>query len=337
MLHFFPPGMAERYFLFGLLAVSGTLQLVATHNGWVGLALLGPRQRPWGYPLGGGLLIGAYLWFFGTTQALIFRPGLAGFELFTVFGAATASAVLLTLSLVTLLYRGRFPPPVRGERSRSEAGDGTVYRPEAPGPHPAAVLVSDLPSGRFPLTRLADALVAQGIAVLITRLETDGAVTYPEVVARVPGLVQTLQGDSRLDEARVALVGIGLGGTLALRAAATDASIVAVAAIDPVLDPHATGLDQLRWLTWWEALRWGRLREQLLQALAEVDLEARLANRPALVVRTAFPDSSPLTGVETVTVASRAEAVARIAEWVTRHLSAPPHRTDVVQETANGA
>lgn len=335
MLHFFPPGMAERYFLFSLLAVLGTLQLIATHSGWFGLALLGRHQRPWGYLLGAVLVAGAYLWFFGTSQALIFRPGLAGSELFTVFGVATAVAMALTLALVTLLHGRRLPAPVRGERLRSEAGDGIVRWPDDPGPHPAVVLVGDLPSGRFPLASLADALIARGVAVVVALLKADGTAGYPEAVARVPGLVQALQSDPRSDGRRIALVGVGLGGTLALRAAATDPSIAAVAAIDPVLDPHATGLGQLRWLTWWEALRWGRRRQRLLQALMEIDLGARLGERSTLVVHIDASGASPLTGMETVAVASAAEAVTRVVEWVTRHLSTAPRREVLAQEVAD--
>jgi len=320
MLHFFPPGMAQRYFLFGFLAALGTIQLIAARSGWFGLALLGRQQRPWGYLLGSILLASAYLWFFGTSQALIFRPGLAGSELFSVFGGAVAVAVGLTLGLVSLLHRGRHRAEARGELLRADAGGGIVQWPRGEGGRPAVVLITDLPCGRFPIGPLADALVAQGITVVITELEADGAVSYPEVVARVPSLVQTLQLDPRLDGDRIALVGVGLGGDLALRAAATDPSIVAVVAIDPILDPHATGLDQLRRLTWWEALRWGRARERLTQVLEGIDLSSRLANRPALIVQTGLPNHQSAIGIETAAVTAEVEAVMHTASWLVRHL-----------------
>lgn len=95
-LHFDLGGVPpEPYFLFAFLASLGTLQWVAARNGLNGLAFIPPEHRRAGQWAGGILVVGATGWFYVSQYPLIFRPGLAGFELLTIFvlGALAALAV----------------------------------------------------------------------------------------------------------------------------------------------------------------------------------------------------------------------------------------------------
>lgn len=329
MLHFFPPGMAERYLLFAFVAVLGTLQLVAARYHWTGLSLLGRRRRRWGYPLGVGLLASAYLWFFGTAQPLIFQPGLAGAELFTIFALSTLLAVAVTLGLVSVLHRSTLTQPeVHGERVKLQPGGGTIRRAGDTGRASAVVVVSDLPDGDFPMSRLADQLVDEGALVLSIDLVADGPVAYPEVLARLPAACAHLRSRSDVNDEGIVLIGAGIGGDLALRAAATGLAVRGVTAIDPVLSPEATGLDLLRHSTFASALRWGGLRRRLAQALAATERLRQLDGRPALLVFRTNP--TPVGEIaagnaEVTVVHSDEEAIQRVLRWTAEVIAEREH------------
>lgn len=318
MLNFFPPGMAERYLLFTFVAVLGVLQLIAARCHWAGLSLPGRQRRRWGYVLGAGLLGGAYLWFFGTLQPLIFQPGLAGTELFTVFAVSTLLAIAATLGLTSVLHRSTEPQPeLTGERVEFDPGRGTIQRAADVGRGPAAIVVSDFPDGDFPVSRLSDKLVDQGVLVLNIDLATDDPVEYPAVLARLPAACAHLQGRSDVNGQEILLIGVGIGGDLVLRTAATDLSVRA-AAVDPVLTPQATGLDLLRRATVWEALRWDGLRRRLAEALAAVDRLPQLEDRPALLVyrgNPTPPGEVAAGDAEVAVVGTNEEAVQRVVRW----------------------
>ena len=319
MLHFFPPGMLQRYLLFTFVAVLGVLQLIAARYHWAGFSLLGRQRWRWGYALGVILLGGAYLWFFGTVQALIFQPGLAGAELFTLFAVSTLLATATTLGLVSVLHR---PTVIQseqsGERVEFEPGQGTIRRTAEVGCGPAVIVVSDLPDGDFPVARLSDQLVDQSAVVVNIDLAADGPVEYPEVLARLPAARSYLQERSGVNGRGVVLIGAGIGGDLALRAAATDSAVCGVTAIDPVLDPGATGLELLHRSTFWQAMRWGTLRRRLAKALSASERLPRLENRPTLLVFRAnpVPVGDIATGnAEVAIVHTDDEAVQRVLRW----------------------
>ncbi|MBS1253205.1 MAG: hypothetical protein MAG451_02254 [Anaerolineales bacterium] len=320
MLHFFPPGMLERYLLFAFLAVLGVLQLIAAHYRWVGFSLPGRQRWEWGYALGGGLLGSAYLWFFSRVQHLIFVPGLAGTELFTVFAASTLLALAATLTLVSLLHPSPALERQSGERAHFDPGEGTIQRPANSNQHPATVVVSDLPDGGFPISQLRDRLVRGGCVALSVDLARDGPVEYPEVLARLPAACAYLQDQPGVSHDGVVLIGAGVGGDLALRAASTDASVAGVAVIDPVPNPAATSLDLLRHSTLWEALRWGNLRRRLAEGLTPIEHRPHLRDRQVLLVAQrsgpTLPDEAVTAGAQVAVVDTHAEAIERVAEWV---------------------
>ena len=323
--------MLQRYFVFTFVAVLGVLQLAAARYHWAGFSLLGRQRWRWGYALGIILLGGAYLWFFGTVQALIFQPGLAGAELFTVFGVSTLLATATTLGLVSVLHR---PTAVQsdqsGERVEFEPGQGTIRRTAGVGCGPAVVVVSDLPDGDFPVARLSDHLVDESAILVNIDLAADGPVEYPEVLARLPAACSYLQSHSDVDDCRIVLIGAGIGGDLALRAAATDLVVGGVVAIDPALDPETTGLDLLHRSTFWQAMRWGGLRRRLAEALAAPERLLQLENRPALLVFRANP--APVSDIaaghaELTNVLTDDEAVQQVVRWTAEVMAEAEHVT----------
>ncbi|RME43321.1 MAG: hypothetical protein D6791_15755 [Chloroflexi bacterium] len=144
---------------------------------------------------------------------------------------------------------------------------------------------------------------------------------YPEVLARLPAACAYLRERPDVDKHAIVLVGVGIGGDLALRTAATDPAIAAVTAIDPVLNPEATGLDLLRRSTFWQAMRWGKLRRRLAGSLSAAERLLQLKERPALLVFRA--DSAPAGEIaagnhaEVAIVHSDDEAIQRVARWLT--------------------
>lgn len=293
--------------------------MIAARYHWAGLSLPGPQRWRWGYALGAALLGGAYFWFFGAVQALIFQPGLAGAELFTVFALATLLATAVTLGLVSVLHHETvIQPESGGERVGFDPGQGTVRLSGATGRGPAVIVVSDLPDGDFPLARLSDHLAAQSGVVVNIDLVADGPVKYPEVLARLPAACSYLQSRSDVGGRGILLIGVGIGGDLALRAAATDSAVAGVTAIDPVLDPLSTGLDLLRRSTFWQALQWGGLRRRLAEALAVSERLLQLENRPALLVFRVNPvavGDIAAGNAEVATVRTDDEAVQRVVRW----------------------
>ncbi|MFQ5343544.1 MAG: hypothetical protein ACE5F6_18550 [Anaerolineae bacterium] len=329
MLHFFPPGMLQRYFAFTFVAVLGVLQLTAARYHWAGFSLLGRQRWRWSYALGVALLGGAYLWFFGTAQTLIFQPGLAGAELFTIFGLSTLAAVATTLVFVSVLHR---PTAVQleqsGERVDFGPGQGMVRQAPGVGCGPAVILISDLPDGDFPVARLSDQLVNQSAVVVNVDLAADGPVEYPEVLARLPAACSYLQKRSEVNGRGIVLIGAGIGGDLALRAAATDLAIRGVVAIDPVLDPEATGLELLHRSTFWQALHWGGLRRRLTEALSASERLLQLENRAALLVFRANP--APVGDMaagpaEVAVVHTDDEAVQQVLRWTAEVMAEGEH------------
>lgn len=329
MLHFFPPGMAERYLLFTFVAVLGTLQLIAARYQWVGLSLLGRQRRRSGYLLGAGLLFSAYVWFFGTSQPLIFQPGLAGTELFTVFAVSTLLATATTLGLVSLLHRSAgVQREANGKSVEFGPGRGLIHEEAGVRRGYAVVVVSDLPDGDFSISRLINELMEQDLLVLSIGLALDGPVEYPEVLARLPAACAYLKNQFALDGQGVVFIGAGIGGDLVLRAAAADPAVRGVTAIDPVLDPETTSLDLLHHSTFWEALRWGGLRRRLAEALAAAERIPQFENRSALLVYRTNPapvGEIAADGVDVALARTDDEVVQRVIGWTTEAIARPKY------------
>ncbi|MDI7275130.1 MAG: acetylxylan esterase, partial [Anaerolineae bacterium] len=295
MLKFVSSYLALSYLAFATLVVAGLLQIVAAWRLYAGLALLDYRRRPaWRHACGPALVALAYGWFFGTRRELL-TPGPAGAELTILFGAS----VLLALA-ATLLGASALRPFKSAAGSALSAGvrasavelgqglSGVLYvGPDQEAPRPGVCLVPDpgVPHGQW--EPLAAELAAQGYVVLVPAW-TAAWQRYPDVLALVPQAMAFLSGFPQVDGSRLIVAGTGLGGDLAVRAAAGDRSIVAAVALAPLLEEQNArpGLGLLHEMTYLEAVRWdlrGRRRE-LLRQLGTWEAIGHLGTRPTLIL-----------------------------------------------------
>nr|MBC8249100.1 acetylxylan esterase [Anaerolineales bacterium] len=87
---------------------------------------------------------------------------------------------------------------------------------------------------------------------------------------------------------RIGVLGIDLGGDLAIRSAGTDQQIAAVLALAPFLHQANTqpGLSILKEMSYLEALRWAsfRKRGKLVAELTALDSIAKFSPRPLLLI-----------------------------------------------------
>ena len=236
----------------------GTLQVVALRNCLEGLAWpVGPAHRRLGQVLAGALVVLGLLGGVLLIPAEPLPPELVAAVL--LGGVGLALAVSIT-GAATRLRLGRGKRRVRllpGERIEQGPLRAT-FRPPARGKSvPAVCVLPDPTSPGEDLTELTGAFAEAGLAVLaldwrplrsIDRLTLQGAVSIA-----LSWLAQRKETDS----ARIGLVGVGLGGDLALRSGSTDPDVTAVLAIEPVLGRGrpGPGLEGLRGLSWFMARR----------------------------------------------------------------------------------
>lgn len=317
-------------------AFMGALQIIASRHGLEGLAwLAGPQRRRVGTLLA-GLLIG--IAFLGG----LLLPALPGAPPPALLGATALFAgggLALPAALVGASVRLRWSErthhalPSPGQPLALGPLSALFYRPEGQGPFPALCLLPDPTAPGDDLTRLVHALTSQRIAVLALdgrSLGTPDRLTLQGYVAvGISHLTQWPETDAGL----IGLVGVGLGGDLALRSAAMDSGVTAVAAIEPVLSPHrpGLGLEALHTLSWLTARRrahrWHRsplVRE--LDALAAIP---RIAPRPAAIIVGCAEGPTSVGSLEilrteegcTFMPATHQKAVNRAARWLKEHLS----------------
>lgn len=319
MLNFISPHLAINYFLLAFFTILGVLQFVAARHGLIGLSLVGvTRKAAWNYLLAAILIVGAFAWFFASTPE-VFRPGLAGSELAIIFGAAGFCALAFTLAVASISQRrqcGEGPNFEVGDRFRHQAVsrqqfEGTLYLPEDTGEARAAVCVLPSLSGAISSHPIEASLVEAGFIVLAIDWGPEKGLRYPGVLGILPGVVAYLAQRDDVDSERIGVLGIGLGGDVAIRSAATDQQIAAVLALAPYLDPANTkpGLGILREMSYLEALRWSSFRERdkLVAELAPLDSMGKLGSRPLLLV---YGDQDGIMPIETIR-ATLAEAIAQ--------------------------
>jgi len=300
MLDFVSARLALGYLLLCAVSCVGVLQIQAARQPLAGLSLWGGRGLCWwGYPVGLALVLGSFLTFYAYTPG-IFLPGLAGTELVVLFAGGFILALVLTVAAASLTA----PRPGRaamraskGEAVITRQLQGWVHVPQSPGPVPALCLVPEIGSSAEELRVVAAHFRALGFVTLSIDWTTVGdPPRYPDVLALVPAGVHYLLRRPQVDERRIGVIGLGLGGDLALRAAATDDQVAAAVAITPCLTPGSCdpGLDLLRQQSLWQAVQWIRRRTghtALVEQLNALAFLALVPPRPVLLVN---PIGSPL-------------------------------------------
>jgi hypothetical protein len=310
--------LAINYFLLAFITIVGALQFVAARHRLSGLSLfMGRARKPiWGYLLAGVLIVGAFVWFFVATPEVLV-PGLAGSELAFIFGAAEICALAFTLLTSSALHgfqhRERSNPKAAG-RFRHEAISwqqlrGTLYLPEdaasLEGETRAAICVLPGLSGETlsPHPLVAN-LTEAGFIVLAIDWGPEEEIRYPAVLGLLPSAAAYLTRRDDVNVERIGVLGIDLGGDLAIRSAATDPQIAAVLALTPFLDQSNTkpGLSILKEMSYLEAIRWSsfRRRGKLVAELAALDYIGELDSRPLLLV---YGDQDGITTIEWVCTA----------------------------------
>ena len=318
VLNFISPHLAINYFLLAFITIVGALQFVAARHRLIGLSFfIGRARRPiWGYLLATILIVGAFAWFFVTTPE-VFVPGLAGSELVIIFGTAGICALAFTLILSSTLHRSQHRERSdlkAGGRLRQEAVSlqqlrGTLYLPEdvasLKGEPRAAICVLPGPSeGTLSPHPIVANLIEEGFIVLAIDWGPESAVRYPGVLGLLPSAVAYLIRRDEVNPERIGVLGIDLGGDLAIRAAGTDQQIAAVLAMAPFLGQSNTkpGLSILKEMSYLEAIRWSsfRRRGKLVAELAALDYIGKLDSRPLLLV---YGDQDGITAIEWVRTA----------------------------------
>jgi pimeloyl-ACP methyl ester carboxylesterase len=271
-LHFISIELTAKYLGLCFFASLGTLQLVAARYDFIDLALLDRRAQPLGgYLLGSVLVVGSFSVFFAITPE-VFVPGLAGSELFTLFSLGATSSLIITLIGASLLYRPR----------RTAATVWPVRDHSAP-----MIAIVPGPSDHIDsLSSLRDALLESGFGLALLSWSDDPASI---VSAGLAAFDCSPNG--------FGLAGIGVGGTLALQAAATAPRVKAVAALDPLDPSDEPGLALLHGMTFNQAWVWkARDRESLLTMATKLNgRSVLLVYHDEVAERTAIPAQTGLS------------------------------------------
>ncbi len=342
MLKFVSSYLALSYLAFAALVATGLLQIIAARGGYAGLAFLDYHRGPrWRRALGPLLIVVGYAWFFGTRRELI-TPGPAGAELTVLFGGGVFLALVLTLVGAAILRPYRVCAalgPAQADVRELTLGQGltaTLYVPKlSEGAGPGVCLLRDPADPPAIADGLAGELTAHGMAVLELAWDASGA-----PLAAVAAGLALLREQPSVGAGRLALVGLGLGGDLALSVASTDAGVRAVAALAPLVEARngGWGLGLLQEMTYPEAVRWGLsgARGRLLAQLHTVEAAAGLAPRPALIVYGSHEALAPLAEVQAslgdtvdlrmlpgeghVSLGASPSARETVAQWLAEHL-----------------
>jgi len=292
VLYFVYKELALGYLLFSFLSALGILQLVAARDRLAGMAFLDhSKRRIWGYALGTLLITGSAIWFFGSQWARILTPGPAGAELSLLFGSGATSALVVTLSMASLLRHLRRSAPLQHGDDRSQTvafgrTRGRLYLPaDLTAPVPAVCLVPGLAASEKSMDTLARHIVAQKLIALVIVPDEESS-SYPAILAILPAATSFLSKRPEVDPQRLGALGYDLGGDLVIRAASADKQLKAVAALAPVLMDAPVGLDLMSEMSYAQALRWARDRSRArlrteLNALAH---GAKIAPRPLLLL-----------------------------------------------------
>jgi hypothetical protein len=322
------------YVTFVFFAALGALQIVALHRGLEGLAWpIGIRHKSLGYLLAGLLLVmtlvGALL------IGLRFEP-LSPLAFLLMISVAIAAAVVVAIVGATLRLRWkgrrRRLSPRGGKRVDLGPTQAFFYQPMGNGSAPGLCLLPDPTAPDDDLHVLVQALVENGTAVLVLDWVSLGSSDRLTLQGLVAVGISHLARWPEIDATRVGLLGVGIGGDLALRSAAMDQGVSAVLAIEPVLSANRPwqGLDALMALSWFEARRrvhrWRH--SALVKELDALTAISNIAPRPAAIVVGYCGMSEKMDGLEILrdeggcflVPTARTNAVARTTAWFKEHL-----------------
>ncbi len=166
---------------------------------------------------------------------------------------------------------------------------GGLYRAAGEGPRPAVVLLHGIPGHEKNLD-LAIALRQVGFHVLYFHYRgcwgSEGDYHLGNLVPDALAALSWLAAQPLVDAARLALVGMSLGGWAALAAAAEAPQVAAVVALSPLVDPRRAPLSAEAAQDFARSLH-GTSGEALLADWAALpaisDLASRLRDRPILL------------------------------------------------------
>jgi len=254
------------------------LQWAAARGGYAGLALFS-ADRERGARIGVGLTVGALLAYVSFAPEIL-TPGPAGAEVAEMFALCALVALAITLAGAAYRIERERKTETRLKGEAMTLGDlpATLYRPTTapPGRAPAVVLLPD-PTG-FILTppALVEALNQAGLTVLA--LDARGVAQSDAPLSRRTLLIHTstalvqLAHRDGIDEERVGLLGVGLGGDAVWQAAASAQvrAVLAVLPMTPDAGAIAPGLHWLCELSYLQAWRWRRRWPALQRAAADL-------------------------------------------------------------------
>ena len=316
------------------VAAVGILQICALRAGLDGLAWpIGLRYKYIGYFLA-TLLVGAFLG--GMFLSPLIEPPSPPLVLAAIVVAFALALLLAILGAALRLRwkrrRERFPPSM-GKPVELGPLRAVLYQPEQEGPVPGICLLPDPTSPDDDLGALVRSLVWGGIAVLLfdwRSLEEADRLTLQGLMAVG---ISYLARWPEIDAKRVGLVGVGLGGDLALRTAAMDPGVAAVLAIEPVLSSQRpwSGLEALSTLSWFEARRRTRRWKQsaLVAGLDALRAIPSVAPRMAAVIVGCEGESEVVDRADIIRTdatcslkpAAHPGAVELATEWFKEHLA----------------
>ena len=286
------------FFGFAFLVSLGFWQILSASQGLRAFSLL-PRgtDARWGYVLGSASMVLGAVWFFGTRTAEIFSPGPASSEFLFFLFLALLCTLLICIVFASMLgwitdsrRRRKRNPGSAVEALTAGRWNGELYLPTSEdAPWPVVCLVPGPDEGNTSMAGLGSELASRGVGALVMDSNRGDMWQYPDVLAVIPEAVAYLERRPDLDAGRLGLVGTGLGADLALRAAAADRQVEAVAALSPLLGPSGVqpGLDLLREMTYVEAIRWRRAQKggDVVSSLAARKHIPQLGSRPLLVMQ----------------------------------------------------
>lgn len=277
--------LVAGYVSMAIVTCLGMLQLAAVRGGYVGLSLF-TTERKRGVRIGAGLTVGALLAYV-TFAPEIRTPGPAGTEVAAMFSLCALVALIITLIGADRRMRRQQAvnrpassgePITLGNLTATLCPSGTSL----PNPAPVVVLLPDPAGFVVAPAALVEALRQAGIAVLA--LDAQAVTESNDPLSRrtllghlsIAAAQLSRPGEARVDEERIGLLGLGLGGDAVLRAAVADPQIRAALAVSPVgdapLQQTDSGLHWLRELSYQQIWRWRQHWPARQQAVRDLQM-----------------------------------------------------------------